>query len=123
MGMTPTTLSEITIDHSLRTGAFPLHYSGAYISTLIIIFVGNNIIIFYSVQNPRPVNGWQKAELSILLNPYGPSGNVHQAVKANLFQVNHLKDDQSIVEKEMSPTDHSEIGEKLPEALHTVDPE
>lgn len=110
----PTALNENAVDDSRRAAAFPLHHSRAHISTLLFVsLVGLNVVIFCRIQNPRPVDGGQIAELIILLDPHCTAGDVHQAVEANILHVKHLKDDQGVVEEKVSPSDHSQVGEQL----------
>ncbi|KAL0612102.1 hypothetical protein AAY473_018731 [Plecturocebus cupreus] len=76
----------------------------------------------YRVQDTGPVNSGQVAQLIVLLDADRTPGDVHQAVEAEFLEVNHLKDNQRIVEEQSrSPdddpeeqqviSDHDEFGE------------
>lgn len=119
--MRPAAFNEDAVYHSRRTVALPLHSSGAHISTLFfVVLVGHDVIIFYRIQNPRPVNCGQVTQFVVLLNPHSASSDVHQVVEADLLQMNHLKNDQCVIKEQMSSSNHSEVGEKSLQTLQTV---
>lgn len=109
----PAALDENAVDHGGRAVAFPFHSARTHISTLFfVILVGDNVVVFYRIQNPRPVDGGQVAQFVVLLDPHGASSDVHQVVEADLLQVNHLKNDERVVKEQMGSSNHSEVGEE-----------
>lgn len=111
--MGPAALDEDTVDDGGRAVAFPFHGSWTHISTLLlVILVGDDVVVLDGVQNPRPVDGGQVAQLVVLLDAHGAARDVHQVVEADLLQVNHLKDDQRVVKEQVGSSDHREVGEE-----------
>lgn len=124
VAVSPTPLDKLPINDRGRAIGLALCSAWTDVPTfLIVIFVQHNVIILHRIQDARPVDGGQVAELVVLLNADGPPGDVHQAVEAKLLQVNHLKDDQRIIEEQTGAPDDCEVGEQVLQALQPIDPE
>lgn len=96
--------------------------AGTHVSTLPVILIGHNEVVLHSVQDLGPVQGGQVAKVRILLNSHGAAGDVHQTVKAQLLQLQHLIKHKSVVEEEVVAADHCQVGEEIAEGLEAVDP-
>lgn len=124
VAVSPTPLDKLPVNDRGRAAGLALRSAWTDVPTfLVVVFVQHNVIILHGVQDARPVDGGQVAELIVLLDADSPPGDVHQAVEAQLLQVNHLKDDQRVVEEETGAPDDREVGEQVLQALQPVDPE
>lgn len=124
MAVCPTPLDKLPIDDSGRAVGLALGSAWTDVPTLlVVVFVQHNIIILHRIQDAGPVDGGQVAELIVLLDADGAPGDVHQAVEAKLLQVDHLEDDQRVVEEEARASDDREVGEQVLQALQPIDPE
>lgn len=92
----------------------------AHVSALSVVLISHDVVVFDRVQNFGPVQSGQVAEVWVLLNPHSPPGDVHQAVEADLSQLEHFEDHQSVVEEQIVASDHSQVGEEVSEALQAV---
>lgn len=119
----PTPSPEVSVNGVLRADGLALCCAGTHISTLLFILIGHDVVVLHRVQDLRPVQSGQVAEVWVLLNPHGAAGDVHEAVEAQVLQLQHLEQHQGVVEEEIVATDHGQVGEKLAEALQAVDPE
>lgn len=124
MAVCPTPLDKLPVDDSGRAAGLALRRARTNVPTLlVVVFVQHNIIILHRIQDARPVDGGQVAQLVIFLDADGAPGNVHQAIEAEFLQVNHLEDDQCVVEEEARAPDDREVGEQVLQALQPIDPE
>lgn len=120
MVLSPAALAEMAVDGGGLASGLPNRDPGAHVSALSVVLICHDIVVFYRVQNFGPVQSGQVAEVRVLLDSHSPSGDVHQAVEADLSQLKHFKDDQSVVEEQIVASDHSQVGEEVAEALQTV---
>lgn len=95
----------------------------AHVPTLSVVLVSHDVVVLHRIQNLGPVKSRQIAEIGVLLDPNGSSGDVHQAMEADLSQLEHLEHHQGVVEEQVVASDHHEVGEQIAEALHAVNPE
>lgn len=79
-----------------------------------------DVVVLNRVQNLRPVNGGEVTEFIVLFNPDRAPAYMHEAGQPDLLQMNHLKNNKGIVEKESRSTDDSEIWKKIFEAFQAV---
>lgn len=123
MVLRPAPSPEVSIDGVLRADGLTLGGAGTNISALSVVLIGHDVIILHRVQDLGPVQGGQVAEVWVLLDPHGPSGDVHEAVEAHVLQLEHLVKNQGVVEEEVVSADHREVGEEISKSLQAVDPE
>lgn len=120
MVLGPAALAEVAVDGGRLTGGLTDSRPGAHVSTFSVILVSHDVIVLHWVQDFGPVKSGEIAEIWVLLNSHGSSGDVHQTMEADLSQLEHLKHYQSIVEEQIVASDHSEVGEEVAEALKAV---
>lgn len=113
----------MSVDGVLWADGLTLGGAGTNISALSVVLIGHNVIILHRVQDLGPVQGGQVAEVWVLLNSHGTTGDVHEAVKAHLLQLEHLIKHKGVVEEEVVSADHCEVGEEIAEGLQAIDPE
>lgn len=113
----------MSVDGVLWADGLTLGGAGTNISALSVVLIGHDVIILHRVQDLGPVQGGQVAEVWVLLNSHGTSGDVHEAVEAHLLQLEHLIKHKGVVEEEVVSADHREVGEQIAEGLQAVDPE
>lgn len=124
MTVCPAPFHKLPIDDSGRAVGLALGSAWTDIPTLlIVIFVQHDVVVLHRIQDPRPVNGGQVTELIILLNADRAPGDVHEVVEPQLLQVDHLKDDQGIVEEEAGASDDCKVGEEVFQTLQAIDTE
>ncbi len=92
----------------------------AHISTLSVILVSHDVVVLHWVQDFGPVQSGEITEIWVLLDPHGSSGDVHQAMEADLSQLEHLEHHESVVEEQVVTSDHCQVGEEVAEALQAV---
>lgn len=120
MLLVPAALAEVAIDGGERAGGFAQNCARADVSALPIILIGHDVVVLHRVQDHGPVEGGEVAEVRVLLHAHGSAGDVHQAVKADLLQLQHLKQHQRVVEEQIIASHHRQIGEQVTEALQAV---
>lgn len=113
----------MSVDGVLRADGLAVGGTGTNVSALSLVLIGHDVIILHRVQDLRPVQGGQVAEIWVLFDSHGTSGDVHEAVEAHLLQLEHLIEHQGVVEEEVVSTDHRQVGEEVAEGLQAVDPE
>lgn len=119
----PAAFVEEAVDGGLLTGGLPLGRPGTHVPALPVILIGYDVVVLHRVQDLGPVQGGEVAEVWVLLDSHRSSGDVHQTMETDIPELQHFKEDQSIVEEQVVTSDHSEIREEVFEALHAVDPE
>lgn len=117
MPLVPAALAEVPVDGGEGAGGFALNRAGADISALSIIFIGHNVVVLHRVKDHGPVEGREVAEVWVLLHTHGPTGDIHQTVKTDLLQLQHLEQHERIVEEEIIASHHREVGKQVAEAL------
>lgn len=120
MVLSPAALTEVAVDGGGLASGLSNGGPWAHVPALSVVLVSHDVVVFYRVQNFGPVQSGQVAEVWVLLDPHGPSGDVHQAVEADLSQLKHFEDHQSVVEEQIVASDHSQVGEEVAETLHAV---
>lgn len=110
MLLVPAALAEVPVDGGEGADGFALNRAGADVSALSIVLIGNDVVVLYRVKDHGPVEGGEVAEVRVLLHTHGSTGDVHQAVKAELFQLQHLEQHKRIVEEEIIAAHHCEVG-------------
>lgn len=124
MTVCPAPFHKLPVDDSGRAVGLALGGAWTDIPTFfVVIFVQYNVVVLHRIQNPRPVDSGQVAELIILLNANRAPGDVHEVVKPQLLQVDHLEDDQGVVEEETGASDDCEVGEEVFQAFQAIDTE
>lgn len=112
----------MAVDGVLRAGGLTLGRTGTHVPALPVLLVGHNVVVLHRVQDLGPVQRGQVAQVRVLFNPYSTSCDVHEAVEAHLLQLQHLVDDQRVVEEEAVAADHRQVGEQVAEGVQAVDP-
>lgn len=120
--LSPAALAEVAVDSGGLAGGLSHRRPRAHVSALPVVFVGHDVVVLHRVEDLRPVQSGEVAQVWVLLDSYGSSGDVHQAMEADLSQLEHLEYHQSVVEEEVAASDHGEVGEKVAEALQPVNP-
>lgn len=116
----PAALAEVTVDSGGLAGGLSNRSTWTHVSALPVVFVGHDVVVLHRVKDFRPVQSGEVAEVRVLLDPHGSSGDVHQAVEADLSQLEHLEYHQGVVEEEVAAPDHGQVGEKVTEALKPI---
>lgn len=119
----PAAPPEVAVDGVLQAGGLTLGRAGAHVPALPLLLVGHNVVILHRVQDLGPVQRGQVAQVRVLLDPHGAPRDVHEAVEANLLQVQHLVENQRVVEEEAVATDHRQVWEQVTKGVKAVDPE
>lgn len=119
----PASVTEVPIDGGLQAAALPLRCSRANIPTLLLILVCHNVVVLNVIQDLRPVQGGQVAEIWVLLDAHGPTRDVHEVGQAHVLQLEHLEEHQGIVEEQVVAADDGEVGEEVAQAFQAIDAE
>lgn len=114
----PAALAEVPVDGGGLAGGLSDGHPGAHVSALSAVLVSHDVVVLHGVEDLGPVQSGEIAEIRVLLNPHGPSGDVHQAVEADLSQMEHLEHHQGVVEEQFVASDDGEVGEEIAEGLH-----
>lgn len=109
------------VEGGLRARGLALGCTGTDIPALTLILVGDDVIVLHGVQDLGPVEGGQVAEVLVLLDAHGAARDVGEAAQAHVSQLEHLEENQGVVEEEVVATDDGEVGEKLAEARQAID--
>lgn len=112
----------MAVDGGGLAGGLPHRRPRTHVPALPVVLVGHDVVVLHRVEDFRPVQGGEVAEVRVLLDPHRPSGDVHQAVEADLSQLQHLEDHQRVVEEEVAASDHRQVGEEVAQALQPVNP-
>lgn len=118
--LSPAALAEVPVDGGGMASGLSNGGPWAHVPTLSVILVGHDVVVLYRVQYFGPVQSGQVAEVWVLLDPHSPSGDVHQAMEADLSQLKHFEDHQSVVEEQIVASDYSQVGEEVTEAVHAI---
>lgn len=113
----PAAFTEVPIEGGRLAGGLSDCRPWTHIAALSVILVGHDVVVLHRVQDLGPVQGGEIAEIRVLLNSHSSSGDVHQTVKADLAQLEHLKHNQGIVEEEVVASDDRQVGEEFAKAL------
>lgn len=119
----PAAFTEVSVDGCRLTGGLPDGRPWAHVSAFSVVLVGHDVVVFHRVQDLGPVQGGEIAEIGVLLDPHGSSGDVHQALEADLSQLKHLKHHEGVVEEQVVASDDCQVGEEVAETLEAVNPE
>lgn len=123
VALCPAAFTEVSIDGCCLAGGLSDGRPWADIATFSVVFVGYYVVVLHRVQDLGPVQGREIAKIWVLLNPHSSSGDVHQAMEADLSQLEHLEHHQSVVEEQVTASDDCQVGEETAEALHAVNSE
>jgi len=113
----------VPVDGGLRAVGLTLGCAGTHVATLPLILIGHNEVVLHRVQDLGPVQGGQVAQVWILLNPHSTPGDIHEAVEAQLLQLQVLVNHESVVEEEIVAADHRQVGKEIAEGFQAVDSE
>lgn len=91
MLLVPAALAEVPIDGGEGAGGFAQNRAGADVSALTIILIGHDVVVLHRVKDHGPVEGGKVAEVRVLLHAHCTTGDIHQTVKADLLQLQHLE--------------------------------
>lgn len=120
MVLSPAALTEMAIDGGGLASGLSNGGPWAHVPTLSVVLVGHDVVVLYRVQYFGPVQSGQVAEVRVLLDPHSPSGDVHQAMEADLSQLKHFEDHQSVVEEQIVASDHGQVREEVTETLQAI---
>lgn len=112
----------MAVDGGGLAGGLPDRCPWTHVPALPVVLVGHDVVVLHRVEDFGPVQSGEIAEIWVLLDPHGSSGDVHQAMEADLSQLEHLEYHQSVVEEEVAASDHGQVGEKVAEALQPINP-
>ena len=93
----PAAVVVIVVEHGLAALGAVLHDARTNIAAFLRLFVPGDVIVELGVQNKRPINRVQVAELWVFLDPNGASRDVPQVEKPDVLQTGHLEDHQGVV--------------------------
>lgn len=113
----PAAVVVVVVEHGLPALRAALHDARADVAALLGLLVASDVIVELGVHDDGPVHRVQVAQLGVLLDADGATGDVSEAVQANVLQAGHLKDDQGIVVEEVASTDDSQVGEERAETV------
>lgn len=108
----PAVVAVAVPDHRLSAKRVVLRDAQANVAALLGLLIPSDVIVELGIHDGGPVYGVKVAELWILLDSDGPTRDVPQVVKPNVFQAGHLKDHQGVVVEEISTPDDSEVGKE-----------
>lgn len=120
MVLCPAAFAEVPVDGRRWAGGLSNGRPGADVAALSVIFVGHDVVVLHRVKDLGPVQGGEIAEIGVLLYPHRAPGDIHQAVEADLSQLDHLEYHQRVVEEQVVATDDRQVREEAAEALQTV---
>lgn len=123
MVLSPAAFAELSVDGRGGTGGLSDGCPGTHIPTLPVILVGHDVVVRHRIQNLGPVQSGKVTEIWVLLDPHSSSCDVHQAVEADLTQLEHFERNQGVVEEQVVASDDRQVGEEVAETLQAVDPE
>lgn len=106
----PAAVVVVVVEHGLSALGAALHDAWTNVATLLGLLVPSNVIVELGVHDDGPVYRVQVAQLGVLFDTDGATGDVSEAVQADVLQARHLKDDKSIVVEEVSSTYDGQIG-------------
>lgn len=113
----PAAPPEVAVDGVLLAGGLTLGRAGAHVAALPLLLVGHDVVILHRVQDLRPVQRGQVAQVRVFLDPYCAPRDVHEAVEAHLLQVQHFIEDQRVVEEEAVAADHRQVREQVTQGV------
>jgi len=87
----PAAFAEVSVDGGRLAGCLSNSRPGADITTLSFVLVGYDIVVLHRVQDFGPVQCGQVAEIWVFLQSHSSSGDIHQAMEAELPQLEHLE--------------------------------
>lgn len=117
----PAAVVVVVIDWRPLTERVIPHDARADIVTLLCLLVSIQNIIYLGVHNQRPVHRVQVAELWVLFNPHGSTGDVPQVVQAYVLQAGHLIDHQGVVVEKILSTYDTQVGEENAKGVQARD--
>lgn len=123
VALSPAAFAEMPVDGRRRAGGLSDRRPWADIAALSVVFVGHDVVVLHRVEDLRPVQGGQVAEVRVLLDPHGASGDIHQAMEADFSELEHLKYHQGVVEEQVVASDDCQVGEEAAKTLQAVDSE
>lgn len=113
----PAAVAVLVVDGRLLTQRLLLHRPWAQVPTLLGGLVPHDVVVGCRVQDQGPVHRGQVAQVGVLLDPDGPTGDIPQVVEPDVLEVGHLEDDQGVVVEELPAADDREVGEEVAQAL------
>lgn len=119
----PAAFTEVSVDGGGLAGGLSDGRPRANVSALSVVLVSHDVVVLHCVQDLGPVQSGEVAEIRVLLNPHCSTGDVHQAMEADLSQLEHLEHHQGVVEEQVVASDDRKVGEKIAEGLHAVNSE
>lgn len=116
----PAALTEVAVDGGGLAGGLADGRPRAHVPALAVVLVGHDVVVLHRVQDLGPVQGGEIAQVWVLLDPHRPPGDVHQAMEADLSQLQHLEHHQRVVEEQVVASDDGEVGEEVAQGLQAV---
>lgn len=98
----PAAVVVVVVENGFSALRAVLHDAWTNITALLGLLVPGNVIVKLCIHYDRPVYGVQVAELRVLFNADGTTGDVSEVVQANVLQTGHLKDYKCVVVEEVS---------------------
>lgn len=105
MALSPAAFTEVSVDGGGLAGGLSDGHPRTHVSTLSVVLVRHDVVVLHRVKDLGPVQSGEIAEIWVLLNSHGSSGDVHQAVEADLSQLEHLEHHQGVVEEQVVASD------------------
>ena len=87
----PAALTGVSVDGGRLAGRLSDGCPWAHVSTLSVVLVRHDVVVLHWVEDFGPVQSWEIAEIWVLLNSHSSAGDVHQAMEADLSQLEHLE--------------------------------
>lgn len=83
----PAAFTEVSVDGGRLAGGLSDSCPWTHVSTLSVVLVSHDVVVLDRVQDLGPVQSGEIAEIRVLLKSHSSSGDVHQAVEADLSQL------------------------------------
>jgi len=119
----PAAAPEVPVDGVLGADGLALCRARAHVTALPLVLVVRDVVVLHRVQDLGPVQRGQVAEVGVFLDAHGAARDIGEAVQAHLLQLQHLEENQGVVEEQVVAADHRQVGEEVAEALQAVDAE
>lgn len=119
----PAAIVVVVVEHGLSALRAVLHDAWTNVTALLGLLVPCDVIVELRVHDEWPVYGVQVAELRVLFDTDGTTGDVSQVVEANVLQAGHLKDHEGIVVEEVPTPYDSKIWKQRAQTVQARYPE
>lgn len=119
----PAAVVIVVVEHGLPAQRVVLHDARTHVAALLGLLVPGDEVVELSVQDERPIDGVQVAELRVFLYTDGTAGDVPQVEQPDVLQAGHLKDHEGVVVEEVTSADDGEVWKQSAQTVQAGHPE